>query len=360
MGGREGRDVSTYELEKDEAAPARDESSDAAPEEPLESHHEEEGERSAGVAEFAVERMLRRRSVPPSRGLRLLLYRISGGLVTLGPTPAELNERELIARAKAPVSGSRRIAVISRKGGVGKTTTVLMLGHTFATYRGDRIVALDGNPDGGSLGYRVRGETSATITDLLRDRELIERYADIRAYTSQSPTRMEVVASDDNPRISRPLGQAEYGQAIRLLEKHYNLILLDTGTGILDSATRGFLSQADQVVLVTQPSLDGARVASLTFDWLDEHGYDPLVKGAVTVINGVPRRGLVELDRIEEHFRRRCRAVVRVPWDRLLQAGAENTLAELRPATQRAYLTLAATVADGFGPRWWMAPPSSS
>jgi putative peptide zinc metalloprotease protein len=235
-----------------------------------------------------------------------------------------------------------------------------MLGHTFATYRGDRVLALDGNPDAGSLGQRVRSETTATISDLLRDRELIDRYADIRAYTSQSSTRMEVVASDDDPRITEPLGPVEYKQVVNLLERHYNLILLDTGTGILGGATRGFIDLADQLILVTQPNLDGSRVASLTFDWLDEHGYGHLVKGAVTVINGVRRGGLVELDRIDEHFRRRCREVTHIPWDTVLQAGAETALAELRPATRRAYLDLAAAVADGFGPRWWMSPAAQA
>jgi putative peptide zinc metalloprotease protein len=317
----------------------------------------QERERALSAAEFTAERMLRRHLAPPSRGLSLVLYRLTRGLVHLDPSPTVLRERELIARAKTPVTGSRRIVVISRKGGVGKTTTALMLGHTFAIYRGDRVLALDGNPDAGSLGQRVRSETTATISDLLRDRDLIERYADIRAYTSQSSTRMEIVASDDDPRISEPLGSADYKQILDLLEKHYNLILLDTGTGILSGATRGFIELADQIVLVTQPSLDGSRVGSLTLDWLQEHGYGHLVKGAVTVINGVRRRGLVELDRIDEHFRRRCREVVHIPWDGLLQAGAETALSELRPATQRAYLDLAAAVADGFGPRWWMSPP---
>ena len=74
-----------------------------------------------------------------------------------------------------------------------------MLGHTFASLRGDRVVALDGNPDAGSLGYRVRKETAATVTDLLADEQEIIRYADIRSYTNQAPTRLEVVASDDDP-----------------------------------------------------------------------------------------------------------------------------------------------------------------
>ena len=127
------------------------------------------------------------------------------------------------------MAGCRSIAVISRKGGVGKTTTTLMLGHTFASLRGDRVVALDGNPDAGSLGYRVRRETAATVTNLLADEQEIIRYADIRSYTNQAPTRLEVVASDDDPRITTALGEEDYRRAIALLERHYNLILLDTG-----------------------------------------------------------------------------------------------------------------------------------
>jgi putative peptide zinc metalloprotease protein len=308
------------------------------------------------AAEFTAERMLRARSRPPSRGFPKAVYKMSGGLVNLGPSRAELREQELIARVKAPVTGCRRIVVISRKGGVGKSTTALMLGHTFASYRGDRVVALDGNPDAGSLGYRVRRETSETVTGLLRDRDKINRYADIRSYTSQASTRLEVIASDDNPRISHALGETEYKTVVALLERHYNLILLDTGTGILHSATRGFLNLADQLVLVMPPSLDGARASSLTFDWLDQHGYGSLVKGAVAVMNGVRNGGLVELGRVAEHFRRRCRAMVQIPWDAHLQAGAETALDELEDKTQNAYLDLAAAVADGFGVSWWLYP----
>jgi putative peptide zinc metalloprotease protein len=102
-----------------------------------------------------------------------------------------VRERELVGRVKSPVQGCRRIAVVSRKGGVGKTTTTLMLGHTFASLRGDRVIALDGNPDAGSLAYRVRRETTNTIMNLLANHAVIARYADIRAYTSQAPTRLE-------------------------------------------------------------------------------------------------------------------------------------------------------------------------
>jgi putative peptide zinc metalloprotease protein len=306
------------------------------------------GRSTATAADITAERYLRRDAAPPRDGWRRFVYWLTGGRINFGPSPAERAERQLIARAKSPVGGCRSIAVISRKGGVGKTTTTLMLGHTFAALRGDRVVALDGNPDAGSLGYRVRKETAATVTNLLADEQDIIRYADIRSYTNQAPTRLEVVASDDDPRITTALGEEDYRRAIALLERHYNLILLDTGTGVLESATKGILQLADQIVVVMSPSLDSARAASSTLDWLNENGHAELVRNAIAVVNAVREEGLVEVEKIKEHFKGRCRAVVQVPWDQHLSAGAETQVDRLRPVTRRAYLEVAAAVADGF------------
>lgn len=302
---------------------------------------------SAG--DFSAERMLRAATAVPARGWRRSLYRLSGGLVQVGPSAAEVRHRELVAAVKAPIHGCRKVAFISRKGGVGKTTTCLLAGHTFASLRGDRVIALDGNPDAGTLGHRVRRETSATVSSLLDDVERITRYADIRGYTSQASSRLEVVAADDDPRITHALGEPEFRGAIELLEHHYNLLCLDTGTGVLESATQGILASSDQVVVVSAPSLDGARAASSTLDWLDQNGYEHLVRGAVAVLNTVRGSdGVVDLDRIEQHFTARCRTCVRIPWDPHLETGAEATLDGLRAETRNAYLELAAAIAGGF------------
>jgi len=303
---------------------------------------------SLTAASFTDDTMLRHRARAPEHGWRRALYKATAGSVNLGPSRTEQEAIALRARVQAPVRGCRRVAVLSRKGGAGKTTTTLMLGHTFAELRGDRVVALDANPDAGSLAHRVRRETAETVTSMLEDRQLIDRYSDIRAYTSQASTRLEVIASDDDPRITQALGDKDYSQAVELLDRHYTLILLDTGTGILDSAIQGVLREADQIVIVMPPALDGARAASSTLDWLEEHGFGAAAAGAVAVINSVQDEGLVALDRIEEHFANRCAAVVRVPWDPALAAGARTSLDELKPATREAYLTMAAAVADGF------------
>ena len=111
---------------------------------------------------------------------------------------------------------------------------------------------------------------------------------------------------------------------------------------------QGLVAAADQIVLVMPPALDGVRVAAATLDWLDEHGYAALVRRGVAVLNAVRDERVIRLDRVEEHFDRRCAGTVRIPWDPALQAGGHTRLDELRPATRRAYLRLAALVADDF------------
>lgn len=304
----------------------------------------------AHTAEELTERfLLRAQPHVPRGGWRRGVFSMTGGHLNPGPSRRERREDDLLARVRTRIDGSRRIVVLSRKGGAGKTTTTLMLGQTFATHRGDRVVALDANPDAGSLGMRLPRETHYSATDLLAQRAWVDRYSQIRTFTSQDPvSRLEVVASDDDPRISLALGSEDYRHLVDTLDRHYNLVLVDTGTGILDDAIQGILEEADQLVVVMPPALDGGRVAAMTLDWLDQHGHRELVSGAVAVVNAVRGSGPLELDRLEEHFGARCASVHRIPWDPVLEAGAHSALGDLRPATRAAYLELAGAVAEGF------------
>ena len=276
---------------------------------------------------------------------------MTGGLVRAPESAAERHRRDLVARARTPVTGGHhRVAVLSLKGGVGKTTTTVGLGSTLASLRGDRVIAVDANPDRGTLSDKLRLETAATVRDLLNERDQIQRYADVRAYTTQAPSRLEVLASDRDPSVSVAFSEQDYCDVSQVLEHYYSICLTDCGTGLLHSAMTGVLRVADQIVLVSSPSVDGARSASATLDWLQAHGYGGLVRHAVVVLAMIRPRGksAVDTGRLEQHFAARCRAVVRVPYDAYLDEGAEVELGRLSRATADAYLMLAAEIGDAF------------
>ncbi|WP_019809356.1 MinD/ParA family ATP-binding protein [Saccharomonospora halophila] len=294
-------------------------------------------------------RFVRRMKRAPRSGWRRLVYLGTGRLVNPGESPAERRERELSHRVNQPLRGCHRIAMLSLKGGVGKTTMTTALGSTFASLRGDRVIAVDANPDRGTLAQKIPIETAATVRHLLRDAGSVTHYSDVRAYTSQGPSRLEVLASESDPAVSEAFSEQDYLRAVALLEHFYNVVLTDCGTGLMHSAMKGVLDSADSLVVVSSGSLDGARSASATLDWLDAHGYGDLVTRSVAVINSVrPKAGSVDLDRLAAHFAARVRAVARIPFDAHLEEGAEIDLDRLHPGTRRALLELAATVADGF------------
>ena len=297
--------------------------------------------------------LLRRVRPAPTSGWRRAVYVLSGKLINFGESPRDIHRRNLVAHVNQPLHGCYKIALLSLKGGVGKTTITAALGATFASIRGDRVVAVDANPDRGTLSQKVPLETAATVRHLLHDAESIARYSDVRSYTSQGPSRLEVLASESDPAVSEAFSADDYTRTVEVLERFYSLVLTDCGTGLMHSAMSAVLEQADTMIVVSSGSVDGARSAAATLDWLDAHGYDHLVRNSIAVINAVrPRSGKVDLTKVVDHFSRRCRAVRLVPFDPHLEEGAEVSLELLRPATREALIELAAVVADGFpGPR---------
>ncbi|MFC9183629.1 SCO5717 family growth-regulating ATPase [Streptomyces globisporus] len=267
----------------------------------------------------------------------------------LGGKKEEAERLRKLELIRTPVLSCYRIAVISLKGGVGKTTTTTALGSTLATERQDKILAIDANPDAGTLGRRVRRETGATIRDLVQAIPYLNSYMDIRRFTSQAPSGLEIIANDVDPAVSTTFNDEDYRRAIEVLGKQYPIILTDSGTGLLYSAMRGVLDLADQLIIISTPSVDGASSASTTLDWLSAHGYADLVQRSLTVISGVRETGkMIKVDDIVQHFETRCRGVVVVPFDEHLAAGAEVDLDMMRPKTREAYFHLSALVAEDF------------
>jgi len=285
----------------------------------------------------------------PSQGWRKWLYIASFKLINVGESPTVNRRNSLVTQVKKPLRGCYRIALLSLKGGVGKTTITATLGATFASIRGDRVIAVDANPDRGTLSQKVPMETPATVRHLLRDAEGIEAYSDVRAYTSQGPSRLEVLASESDPAVSEAFSSDDYTRTLKVLERFYSLVLTDCGTGMLHSAMSAVLEKADVLIVISSGSVDGARSASATLDWLDAHGHQDMVRNSIAVINAVrPRSGKVDMKKVVDHFSRRCRAVKQVPFDPHLEEGAEISLDRLKPETREALVELAAVVADGF------------
>lgn len=301
-----------------------------------------------GTGQLTEDALLRNRADRPTRGWRGALYSLTGGLVNPGVGPDEVARHDLLRRVRHPLPGSHRIAVSSLKGGVGKTTVSACLGLVLAEHRGDRVVAVDANPDAGTLADRLTGETAVTVRNLLNNIDRTQSLTDVAHYTSLAG-RLQVLASEQDPAMSEAFNRDEYGRICAVLGRFYNIIITDSGTGLVHSAMEGTLALADSLVVVGAPTIDGASRASKTLDWLIAHGHGRLAAAAVVVLSGDRISKEIDRERVVEHFQARCRAVVEIPFDPHLATGGRIEFRRLHPQTVDAFLELAAHLADGFG-----------
>jgi len=313
---------------------------------------EERGEAPEPAAMLTDDRLIetsgRYREVPEGFWQRFL-YEISFHLINVGDSRAVRERKAMDRRISHPFDqGARFVPVLTRKGGVGKTTVTTLLGMALAEVRDDRVLGIDANPDRGTLAERVARSTGATVRDVVNLASGISSFTDFAELVSKDKTRFHVLASDTDPLLSEAFDEDDYNVVADQAARFYSIVLTDCGTGVVHSVMRPTLERADGLVVVSGGSVDEARLASETLTWLEANGYGDLVKRAVVALNTATQgTNVVKLDEIEQHFLSRVRDVVRIPYDPYLAAGSIVDWTRLSPYTRESARELAALVVEG-------------
>jgi MinD-like ATPase involved in chromosome partitioning or flagellar assembly len=308
------------------------------------------------AAMLTADRLLdakKQKRASPEGGWHAFLYSVTFGLVNLGDSAKVRARKQLDERIdRAFEGGTRFVPVLTRKGGVGKTTITTLLGMALASTREDRVIAIDANPDRGTLAERVSKQTRSTVRDVVTKAASITSFSDFTPLVSRDDTRLDILASDSDPLLSEAFDENDYNVVADLTARFYSIVLTDCGTGIVHSVMRATLQRADSVVIVSGGSVDEARLASETLTWLEANGYGELVRNAVVALNTATQgTNLVKIEEIEAHFRSRVREIVRIPYDPQLAAGSIVNFESLKPLTKRSAKELAALVIDGLPTR---------
>ena len=314
--------------------------------------------RSEGVSEspepsamLTEDRLLDKKKTAdvPQGFFQRLLYELSFHLINVGDSRKVRAYKAMSRRIATPFeSGARFVPVLTRKGGVGKTTVTTLLGMALAEVRDDRVVAMDANPDRGTLAERVPRSTQATVRDVVKLAAGIHGFTDFVELVSKDKTRLHVLASDTDPLLSEAFDEDDYNVVADQAARFYSIVLTDCGTGVVHSVMKPTLERANGLVIVSGGSIDEARLASETLTWLEANGRADLAKNAVVALNTATQgTNVVKLDEIEEHFLSRVRDVVRIPYDPMLAAGSVIEWDKLSPLTRESVRELAALVVEG-------------
>ena len=179
------------------------------------------------------------------------------------------------------------VAVVSPKGGVGKTTITALLGGIYALLRRDRIVAVDTNPDFGSLGRSLAPSHGVFVDDLLEVLDSPElTVTELDAHLGRGLHGLMVLPAPTDPKRMALLDQRAYTRVIRRLQEMVGMVLLDCGTGMHDPALRAALETSDQLVLITDADPATASLVAEAATFLKSTGVPIWL-----VVNRVPSSG---------------------------------------------------------------------
>ena len=195
------------------------------------------------------------------------------------------------------------IAVVSPKGGVGKTTIAALLGSLLAFLRRDRVVAVETNPDWGSLGRRLVPDHAVFIDDLLAgplaDGQLSPTHLDMQL--GRGPDGLMIAPAPTDPRRAEKLDEAAYSTLFSRLSELVGTLVLDCGTGLDDPPARAALACADQLLLVCDDEPDTASIVSEAAEWLQRIAEAPGRRrmSLVLVVNNLRRSSRIDVAALE-------------------------------------------------------------
>ncbi|WP_245906732.1 MinD/ParA family ATP-binding protein [Mycolicibacterium palauense] len=285
----------------------------------------------------------------PRHGWRRWVRTITFGAVNLGPSRAERRDAALEAAVRAPLRSYYKVGVLG-KGGVGKTSVAASVGSIFAELRpGDRVVAVDADTAFGRLGSRVDPRAPGSYWELTADRNL-SSFADLRARVGVNAAGLHVLAGEPAGARRRVLDPAIYREAVRRLDRHFTISIVDCGSTMDSPVTQEALRDLDALIVVSSPWADGAQAAAQTMEWLATHDKTDLLRRTVVVLNDSDGHADTKTrSALAQQFASRGQRVVEVPFDpHLRPGGVIDVTREMAPGTRRRFLEIAATVAQHF------------
>jgi pilus assembly protein CpaE len=175
---------------------------------------------------------------------------------------SETDMVKVIARTlvdKKGVSGSRLIAVVGAKGGVGTTSMAQLMAWDVAEILKQKTVLMDVSGSGGSIGISFGVEPSATLPEAIRLGGA-GTDDDMKRICHPATERLHVLVSGGEPLMSDPPDADSVELLLNRLMQKYPVVVVDLSRAPVEVLKR-ILSLAVEIVIVTTPLLPALRNA---------------------------------------------------------------------------------------------------
>lgn len=182
------------------------------------------------------------------------------------------------AEATDPFTG-RVIAVVSPKGGVGKTTVASNLAVGLAAQAPQSTVLVDLDVQFGDVAAALDLEPTYTLGDIVVGHGLSDPIT-LKTLLARHPSGLQVVCGVNSPVEADAVTPQHIDSLLRLLKQEFRWVVLDTAPGMSES-TMAAIDHATDLVLVTSLDVPGVRGLRKELQLLDDLHLQPTTKHVV-------------------------------------------------------------------------------
>jgi len=154
-------------------------------------------------------------------------------------------------------------AVISGKGGVGKTTTTVNLGHSL-NMLGEDVVIVDANLTTPNVGIHL----GAPIVPITLN-HVLDGQANLEDAIYEHESGTKVIPSSLSLNETEKINYKKLEDVSRGLKKITNYVLIDSAAGLGEEA-RAAINACDEIIIVTNPEMSAVTDALKTIKLAEE------------------------------------------------------------------------------------------
>lgn len=164
------------------------------------------------------------------------------------------------------------ITFFSSKGGVGKSVVTLNISVELSKLQDCKILLMDMDLLFGDIAMMVNQCNSKTILDVIDDGQ-IDTYESIKPYLYKYNENLDMLFAPLRPEAAEYIPKESVERIIKILQKEYDFILIDTGINFND-ITLFLLDYARKIMFVTTSEIVSLKNAKLGLGVMKSLGYD--------------------------------------------------------------------------------------
>lgn len=167
-----------------------------------------------------------------------------------------------------PPPRGRTVAIVSPKGGSGKTTVAANLAATVARSRPGEVVVADLDVQFGDIGHAYRLDPEYSLLNAVSPGVTPTM---LKGFLTPHSSKVLALTAPNRPEDADDIDAAAAAGAVRSLSELFGVVIVDTGAG-LDDTTLAAIETASDVVFVTATDVPSVRAVVKEHDILGRLG----------------------------------------------------------------------------------------